>query len=649
MEPAIPLRRTAEEIEDARKRIKERTEADKKLYRDFADTMKTENIPVYLPGEAEYERSVANPNLLYRFSRPGCVVQPLSTSDVQTVIKEAREQNISMTIKGGGHSYAGFSTTNDGISLDLGKMNRARLNTKVKPRPVMTMQGGAQWGHAYKHLINGKHDGMIVNGGRCPTVGVGGFILGGGLAPFGRSFGLGCDTLIEATIVTADGDIVTVSRKDLELNDEEKKDPEKVKRRDLFWALCGAGGGNFGVVVEFKLEIQYLEDPEGLVVAGKYEWQPAYEKDEAKPQEDAVVTDETLATMNRFYSYNWPNRCTIDSSWICTIGKPLTIRFLVYYDGLKTQFTQLINPVGVPDDEKPIPSKPLRDMIIRRVIEEPSTRFLHETLVDQWSDEIVRAFPANKGYSLHASFVFPNDIDTIENITRFINADMARFKERYAGETATMQVTWIHSGGKVSEVGDSDTAYPWRQGVYNVYIMLQWDGKWLETDIRGWLQIFRRNLRQYSLEGQAAYVNFPFPDKMELSGTDYEYAYYGKNCDALRKVKEEWDEKEYFKWNQGIKLPKSVEESNSTSFHPATEVVEESKLETNFVTALKVNILSSAEVPVAAKVTNNYKKDKASDRKLADQLALEQWKTFEPFGSWSTSSGGIYALTDLGF
>ncbi|KAK6532870.1 hypothetical protein TWF281_007042 [Arthrobotrys megalospora] len=621
------------------------TEEERKKYRDkireFADTLKGESVSVYLPGEEEYERSVATSNLLYRFARPDCVVQPLNANDVQTVVREAVQYGLPMTIKGGGHSYAGFSTAHSGISLDLGKMNRARLDMKRNP-PVMTMQGGAKWGHAYKHLINGKYDGYIVNGGRCPTVGVGGFLLGGGLAPFGRSFGLGCDTLIEATIVDAKGDIITVSREDLKWPDDET-DKDKIKRKKLFWALCGAGGGNFGVVVEFKLAVQKLKQPHGLVVAGKYEWKPPYKKDELSPaqQEDGVetqvptvVTPETIATMNTFYSYEWPDECTIDTSWVFTVGQPIFIRFLVYYDGTKEQFKKLIDPTGengedLPDDEKPIKDKALRGILKRRMIEEPSTRFLHETLVDQWSDEIVKAFPTNKSYDLHVSFVFPNDKETIETITKYINEAMGSFQEKFSGETATIQITWIHSGGKVSKYGASDTAYPWRDGVYNVYVKLEWDGKWLEEDLRDYLQTFRNDLRQYSLEKRAAYVNFPFPDEIPMTSDEYEAAYYGQNAERLREVKLDWDPDEYFKWHQGVQLPK------------ATYTMQSSFL------AAEVDGLSIPTFSVAARTMNTIKVE-SDGQTYADSLARKQWEHFKPaLHSWS--SGGIHALTDLGF
>jgi hypothetical protein len=240
--------------------------------------LQTKDIPLHKPGEEEYERAVATSNLLYRFSRPHCIAQPKYSFHVQTIIKVANTANIPVTIRNGGHSYAGFSSTNEGIMIDLVKMNRVQLADDLE---TVTLDGGAQWGHAYKKLINGRHDGLVINGGRCPTVGVSGFLLGGGLGPFTRSFGMGCDTLEEATIVTADGMEVTVK----------DTDDRGSKEGKLFWALCGAGGGNFGVVVQLKLRVQKLLKESGTVVAGKFVWAPEPGK-----------IDGFMQTMNAFYT-----------------------------------------------------------------------------------------------------------------------------------------------------------------------------------------------------------------------------------------------------------------------------------------------------------------------------------------------------------
>ena len=145
--------------------------------------LKSQRILVFKPGgtkkeEEEYERSVATPNLLHRFSRPDCVIQPENASHVQAIIKGARSKKLKVTIKCAGHSYAGHSTAFQGISLDRRRMKNVRLDLKSR---TVTMDAGCQWGDVYKTLINDRRNGkgFIINGGRCPPVGVSGFIMGG--------------------------------------------------------------------------------------------------------------------------------------------------------------------------------------------------------------------------------------------------------------------------------------------------------------------------------------------------------------------------------------------------------------------------------------------------------------------------------------
>ena len=189
---------------------------------------------------------------------------------------------------------------------------------------TVTFDAGCQWGRVYQTLINGGYDRFVVNGGRCPTVGVGGFLLGGGLGPFTRSFGMGSDTIMEATLVTATGDLVTVKESD---------NPGSKEGR-LFWALCGAGSGNFGVVVQFKLRVQQLQNKKGEVVAGRYSWFP-----------DKGFTDDVLTTMNDFYTAGWPNQMTIDSNWICDLqtNDAGCIRFTLTFDGSKAEYDSTID------------------------------------------------------------------------------------------------------------------------------------------------------------------------------------------------------------------------------------------------------------------------------------------------------------------
>ena len=553
---------------------------------------RSEEILVYEPGDVEYERSVAVANLLYRFSRPDCVVQPAHPSDVQVIVKQAKKRNIKITIKNGGHSYAGFSTTDSGILLDLVKMKKVSLDLEAE---TVTLQGGALWGHAYKKLVSGRHDGYIINGGRCPTVGVSGFILGGGLGPFTRSLGMGCDSLQEVTIVTADGKEVTV--KD---TGNPKSDGDR-----LFWALRGAGGGNYGVVVGLKMSVQKLQNTEGDVVAGRYTWCPKTED-----------MDDVMTTMKDFYTTNWENHMTIDSSWLCDLKETtseLAIRFIVYYDGTKDSFDNII--------DRSVRHPELAKQLKRRSLAEKSTRFLHETLVSQWSEEIAKSFPANRSYTIYSSFVFKNKPETMESVTTIIRDEMKAFRELFPGEQALLQVTWIHSGGEASKKKREATAFRWRDCVYHTYIMLQWDEKWLERDMRGFLQSFKEKLRPFSMMGRAAFINFP---DVVLPKNIHERSYFGNNYQELQRIKKIWDKDNFFNWRQGVQLPKPKRGAP----------------------------VSDLTAPRSIKMEEDYDEDvpdepEVNEQALTDAIASKQWETGIP--GRNEFEGGVVGLSDLGF
>jgi FAD/FMN-containing dehydrogenase len=278
---------------------------------DLVAVFQKAEIPVYGKGQCEFTSSIRHYNRLFRFSQPGLVVKPKTAAHVQQIVKAAKRLNFPLTIKNGAHSYSGGSTTYRGLLVDLADMTKIQLDMDSK---VMTIQAGAKWGHATSELSRSGLNGYVLNGGRWVTVGVSGFILEGGIGPFTRSFGMGCDTLKEVTIVTADGSLITVKDTD---------NPHSPKGK-LFWALCGAGGGNFGVVVELKVAVLKLQNKNESVMSSRFVWSP--------PEDEATF----LSTMNRFYTTDFPDQLTIDSSWLLELKRPkpeLNMRFLVYYDG----------------------------------------------------------------------------------------------------------------------------------------------------------------------------------------------------------------------------------------------------------------------------------------------------------------------------
>ena len=165
---------------------------------------------------------------------PRAVGRPLDVKDVQGAVRWAVGHNVQMRARSGGHSYAGYSTLVNGVVLDLSKMRTISVNKAAR---TATIGAGAQLIDIYAGLAA---KGATIPAGSCPSVGVSGVTLGGGMGLAARNFGLTIDNLVGVQIVTADGRIRTVNK---------KTDP------DLLWALRGGGGGNFGIVTAFTFNI----------------------------------------------------------------------------------------------------------------------------------------------------------------------------------------------------------------------------------------------------------------------------------------------------------------------------------------------------------------------------------------------------------
>ena len=165
--------------------------------------------------------------------RPGAIVRCTGVADVIATVNFAREQNLPLAIKAGGHNVSGKAMCDDGIVIDLSPMNNVRIDPQAKRARA---GAGAKWG-AFDH--DAQTFGLTTTGGVVSSTGVAGLTLGGGIGYLTRTFGLACDNLLSVDLVTAGGELVRAS---------EDENP------DLFWALRG-GGGNFGVVTSLEFQL----------------------------------------------------------------------------------------------------------------------------------------------------------------------------------------------------------------------------------------------------------------------------------------------------------------------------------------------------------------------------------------------------------
>lgn len=182
--------------------------------------------------------------------RPRLIARCIGTADVIAAVRFARDRDLEVAIRGGGHNVAGTAMCDDGVVIDLSAMRAVQ----VDPTNCRAwVQGGALWGDVDRET---QAHGLATTGGIVSHTGVAGLTLGGGVGWLMRKNGLTIDTLLAANLVTADGECLRVS-------------PDE--HRDLFWALRG-GGGNFGVVTAFEFRLQ----PVGpTVLAGPIFWDAA--------------------------------------------------------------------------------------------------------------------------------------------------------------------------------------------------------------------------------------------------------------------------------------------------------------------------------------------------------------------------------------
>lgn len=182
-------------------------------------------------------------NAMYDDRQPALIARAAGVADIRAALAFARGRGLPIAVRSGGHSVAGYSTVEGGLVLDLGAMKGIRVDPRTRR---VRAQAGVNWGELDRET---QAFGLATTGGRVTSTGLPGFTLGSGSGWLERMYGLSCDNLVSADLVTAEGDLVTASEE---------------HNAELLWGLRG-GGGNFGIVTE----LEYRLHPVGpTVLAG---------------------------------------------------------------------------------------------------------------------------------------------------------------------------------------------------------------------------------------------------------------------------------------------------------------------------------------------------------------------------------------------
>jgi FAD/FMN-containing dehydrogenase len=400
---------------------------------------------VITAGEAGYDaaRAVWNGSI---DRRPLLIARCSRTADVIAAVRFARQHDLEIAVRGGGHNVAGTAVCDDGMVIDLSAMRAVRVDCG---RRVAQVQGGALWADVDQQT---QAYGLATTGGIISHTGVGGLTLGGGIGWLMRKHGLTIDNLLVANVVTADGELLQASE------DEHS---------DLFWALRG-GGGNFGVVASFEFRLHPL-GPD--VLAGPILWKADDAADVLHFYRDFIRNaPEELGTVVRFGTAPPLSVIPEDLHWrpVILVG--------VFYAGAVEDAESAIRPLRSF-------GRPLLDLIA------PTSYVNHQCALDS---TVLHGW----NYYWKSTHLPELGDDLIEVIA----------ENAFASSSPRSYVAMFHLGGAVSRVPEGATAFGNRHASHAITL----DGVWRPGDDyadrdTAWAKRFFASLEKYR---DGVYVNF---------------------------------------------------------------------------------------------------------------------------------------------
>jgi FAD/FMN-containing dehydrogenase len=438
------------------------------------------------PGDAEYDKARAVYNRMVD-RRPALIVRPTGAADIRDAVAFARQQRLPLAVRCGGHSVAGVSTVEAGVLIDLSTLKGVHIDPE---RGTAIANAGVLWGEYDRET---EMFGVATPGGRVTTTGVGGFCLGGGYGWLSTKYGLTCDNLVGADLLTASGELMHVT---------DETNPE------LMWGLRGAGA-NFGVVTSFEFRLHPIRP---LMLAGLL----------------AVPNDERANEVVRGYR-DYVERAPADlvTALVTALAPPedFVPPELVGEPVLLICVAWLGNPADAEDAVAPL--RRLTAGGIDLVQPMPYTAF--QTILDDSNP------PGWLNYhrGMHLSSL-PDDV-----------LDAYLDNGRRIGSPMTGGLIFRH-GGAISRVDEDATAVSDRNAPWMAHPIACWDDP-ADTDREvAWVDAFSEGFAPARTGG--VYLNFE-PDTSE---ENVRRGFGGGKYERLAALKQQWDPENLFSGNHNI-------------------------------------------------------------------------------------------------
>lgn len=438
---------------------------------------------VLLPSDDGYDDARALWNR--RFDRrPAVIARCRTAEDVRQAVTFARAHGLELSVKGGGHAFAANTVGEGGLLVDLSLMKGISVDADSR---MVRVEPGVKWGEL--DSVTQKH-GLATVGGTVSSVGVAGFVLGGGSGNLTRKHGMAVDNLLAAEVVTADGRIVRTSA---------------TEHPDLFWALRG-GGGNFGVVTAFDLRLHPV-GPE--VLAGQVIHPLSEAAGLLRLYREFMRTAADDVQCFAFF-FRVPPIPVFPEAFH---GQVVIDLILFHADaGAEAAFGPLLG-VGNP--------------IVSYVSRQPYV-------------EAQKAFDAGIPDGQRWDSRAQDLTDLSDEVIDIVLSRMADLPGEFTS------AYFAAGGGAMARVDGSATAFPHRHAPFGFHIMAGWSSPEQDERVTAWAQQLCDALGPHSTGG--VYVNILGAGEQHRIR-----AAYGDNFDRLVELKQKWDPENVFRMNHNIR------------------------------------------------------------------------------------------------